>query len=420
MHIEDYEWVLYMHGDLSKKRESEMEAHMESCSQCLAAYVRITTGEKIETERNGTMIPRVWQQAAGRQSMRLATLAAIVLLVFIGVSFTPGGQSAWANIRQSLVTLGNSLTSNFGVEEGSEVITTVDLEGQTHNGVEIKVDQVFIEPDRIFFSIMVASDLIDEEHPYRLGIQALQLKIQGDEIPYVSQTMMFDPYLVSDSKTAENESIPVVIWFMEAELPNDYSQETQVPIQIHIKEMNYWDKHFGGATIIEGPWEFDFSVDGTLLARETRNYPLDLTFHEDDKEYAVQQLSISPVRTRMTVKRVNPLLYGQYEDENGVLRNIYITSINLTGFLIQDENGNEAEIATREYLFTENSDAKFHFSSDPAKNPYTWLKDAEKIVVTPYFVRLEGNTGQPGIKRHHPLNEGIFTIDLTEGGKNEK
>lgn len=420
MHIEDYEWVLYMHGDLSKKRESEMEAHMESCSQCLAAYVRITTGEKIETERNETMTPHVWQQAARRQSMRWSTLAAIVLLVFIGVSFTPGGQIAWANIRQSLVTLGNSLTSNFGVEEGSEVITTIDLEGQTHNGVEIKVDQVFIESDKIFFSIMVASDLIDEERPYNLRRGYTTLKVQGNEIPNVNETMVIDSYEVLESDTAESASTPVVTWFMEADLPNDYSQETQVQIQIHIKEMTYWEKNFVTSTTVEGPWEFDFSVDGTLLAHETMNYPLDMVFHENNNEYAVQQLSISPVRTRMTGKRVNPLLFGQYEDENGVLRSVYSTSINLTGFLIQDENGNEAEITVRDYTISESTDAVFHFFSDPAKNPYNWLKDAEKIVVTPYFVRLEGNTGQTGIKRNHPLNEGVFTIDLTEGGKNEK
>lgn len=418
MHIEDYEWVLYMHGDLSKKRESEMEAHLENCSQCLAAYVRITTGESIEPAVKKSISSQKWKQTGKPRSLRWGVLAALVLLLFIGVSFTPSGQIAWANLRLTLEELGNTLGEVFGVGEKADVITTVDQSPQTHHGIEVKIDQIFIESDKVFYSVLIASDLITE-NKFNLQISNQHLDIEGENIPFVSNNFVLTPPNPTSAKDEDGKPVPVSTWIMQAVTAKDYSGNEAVNVQIRIDEMVYWEKDFGEPSIIKGPWVFDFVVDGTLVTRETREFPLKVQFKEKNDEFEIEQLSISPIRARINVTHLNARLLGSYVDEDGKEIKYYDTSINLTGFLIQDGKGNEAEIATRDYPYSESEESVFEFTSDVADNPYSWLKNADQVTITPYFTRLSGNSGGTGIRRNYPVDGGGFTIQLTKGGQDD-
>jgi hypothetical protein len=160
-------------------------------------------------------------------------------------------------------------------------------------------------------------------------------------------------------------------------------------------------------------------VDGTLVTRETREFPLKVRFKEKKDEFEITQLSISPIRARINVTHLNARLLGSYVDEDGKEIKYYDTSINLTGFLIQDGKGNEAEIATRDYPYSESEESVFEFTSDVADNPYSWLKNADQVTITPYFTRLSGNSGGTGIRRNYPVDGGGFTIQLTKGGQDD-
>ncbi len=419
MHIEDYEWVLYLHGDLSEKRESEMEAHLANCDHCLAAYTKVRTGEEIQLESKVPEKKSFWRLSARPRSLRWAALAAIVLMMFIGVSFTPAGRIAWANFQLTLESLGNSLAEVFGVGEDADVITTVDQMSVKKNGVEIKVDQIFIESDQIYFSVLIASDLIDPEHPYQTQISRHTLVVEGETVPYVADTYMsFDVQMTEDTKGG-GKLIPVITRVMQAPTGSDYSQQKDVSIKITLDDVSYWEKGFTYPKNITGPWEFEFKVDGTRLAKETRDYPLSVSFNDNEKMYEVQHLSVSPIRTVITVSRVNPIINNVYTDENGEEQIFYSTSINLNGFLIQDQAGNETELTTREYLRSEWKTAVYEFTSDPEKNPYGWLKNAESVKVTPYVTSLNWKSDQKGIRRLKPIEDGAFKIEILEGAQDE-
>ena len=45
MQIEAYEWALYLSGQLSERRMSEMEAHLKECDVCLETYAALAAGK---------------------------------------------------------------------------------------------------------------------------------------------------------------------------------------------------------------------------------------------------------------------------------------------------------------------------------------------------------------------------------------
>ena len=421
MHTEDYEWVLYKHGHLSKRREMEIEAHLRCCDRCLAAYTKMMAGEEDQSKSPSERKKSFIQLPVKSNPFRWATLAAIIFVVFIGFSFMPGGKVAWANIRLSIESLGNSLSELFGVESDSPVITTVDQTAIEKEGVEMKIDQIFIETGQIYFSVIIASRFINENMPYSLQIGSSYLEVDEEEASYVTEPSPRTQNQITKTMRDDGMEVPTITLIMQAPMLKDYSQKENVSIKIRFDDVYYYrEEGYGLPQTIIGPWEFNFTVDGTLLARETKQFPLAVTFQENEKIYEVQHLSISPVRTLLRVRRVNPLVISTYLDEQDQEQTVLNTSINLNGFLIQDQEGNQAEITKRETLTTEPGQAVFEFASDPAKNPYNWLKDAESITITPYVTSLGWKSDQRGIRRLKSLADGTFIVELKTGDQDEK
>ncbi len=420
MHIETYEWLLYLHGDLDPGRAAEFEAHLAACDECLAAYVKIAAGEDILPEQAAAIrAPRTATRAVLHR-LRWAGLTAALVLFFILVSVTPPGRTAWASFILSLEKFGNALSDTFQVsEENNGTIETVNQTAVAANGIEIKIDQVFVESDQIYFSMFIASDLIAEENSY-LYLENDSLTLNGEEtsLGYA----WYGPRRggIVPAETQENE-IPVQGMFRIGYPKQDYSQEKNLAVHMTIQSLYHVGLRAG--KYIEGPWEFDFVVDGTQLERQTHTIPLNVSFEEKGRLYALTELRTSPVRTRLTVERVNPTLFSEWvNQESGETERYYSSSTNLQGFVIADDQGNEAEISLLEYdqPFTSEVKVRYFLFSERDDNPYEWLKDADSLSVTPYVSSLDFvDTGVEGIKKNLALES--FRIDLTNGeNHNEK
>ncbi len=114
MHIEDYEWVLYLRGSLSKRRRSEIEAHLLNCDKCLFNYTKYSTGEDI-SDQNRLRTEKPWAKAHPVPLNRWFAMVAAVLILFVAVSFTPQGRIALANFWVSLEKFGDTLSGMFGI-----------------------------------------------------------------------------------------------------------------------------------------------------------------------------------------------------------------------------------------------------------------------------------------------------------------
>ena len=54
MHIEAYEWALYLSGQLSERRMSEMEAHLKECDVCLETYAALAVPFSARSRRSAS------------------------------------------------------------------------------------------------------------------------------------------------------------------------------------------------------------------------------------------------------------------------------------------------------------------------------------------------------------------------------
>lgn len=92
MHIEAYEWALYLKGALSERRMSEIEAHLRSCDRCLEAYAALASGEARLEAAVKPARGSFWRVFANRRRRPVFAMAAAALCVLLVVLSTPGGK----------------------------------------------------------------------------------------------------------------------------------------------------------------------------------------------------------------------------------------------------------------------------------------------------------------------------------------
>ncbi len=260
--------------------------------------------------------------------------------------------------------------------------------------------------------MFIASDLL--EHEFSLQPTKMELYANGEKEP-INLEWSSRRYFKSGE---EGNELPVKEVVLYGNPLKDYSKAESISFHLEIKELYYQTDEY-----IKGPWIFNFETDVQPLAEKTRIIPLKNLIHEKTNNYEAVQLMVSPIRTQIVLNRLNPPVRGKWFDEDGNEKTSYGYDTNIKGFLIRDENGNEADITTGEFRYFEyytKSIIRYNFYSSPTENPYHWLKDAESIEVIPYVSSLDYKADQKGLKKFKPLETDSFIVQLQEGQENEE
>lgn len=390
MHIETYEWGLYLTGQLSERRMSEIEAHLESCDRCLEAYAALASGEARLEAAVKPARGSFWRVFANRRRRPVFAMAAAALCVLLVVLSTPGGKIVWGQFTRTL-------REWFAIQSHPELVETLDVPAVSHHGVEMKLSEVLIEDNRVYFSLLVT---IDPESPIRsIGFRSMPDSLTIGNISFdvvedwrsYSSSMNYDP--------SEKESPSMIVF--HSDIPAQFLDEGLIPMRLVIDGIyahmsdSYEDFY--------GPWRFDFTVDGTKVKELTRVIPLDHEFRDDQSTYHVTELVFSPIRAKISLSRTESLKQ-KYLEIYGSETWVALDYGNLLGFVVKDDSGNQIEISQVES--GHDSELKetefFIFYSNGKNNGWNWLKDAESVTLTPYFITLAGpenNAG--GIARFH-------------------
>ena len=393
MHIEAYEWALYLSGRLSERRMSEMEAHLKECDACLETYAALASGEGAKPARFRFLQPLT----RGRRPV-FGAIAAVCVVFLIFLS-TPTGKIVWAELTQSL-------REWFAVKAHPELIETIDVPAVSHHGIEMKLGEVLIEDNRVYFSVHAT---IDSESPIRsIGFNSMQDSLTIGDVSFDVVEEWRNYSLNSTYVPHVKDSQSMIVF--RSDIPLKFLHDDAISMRLAIDYIQV--RVNNSYETLYGPWQFDFIVDGSKAKELTRTVALDYSFKDNQSEYVVTDFVFSPIRVKIRVQRMMPKekkvikIYKwqtSYADPRG----------NLAGFIIEDDQGNRVEIARAENndFTSDHGKMESFFYSDGNNNGWEWLKDAESVTLTPYIVTLAGIENEAeGIDRFHALES--FEIEL--------
>lgn len=401
MHIEAYEWALYLSGQLSERRMSEMEAHLKECDVCLETYAALAAGERTPDPAEKPARFRFLRSFTRGRRPVFGAIAAVCVVFLIFLS-TPTGKIVWGQVTRTL-------REWFAIQSHPELVEMISAPAVTEDGIEVKLEEVLIEDDWVYLSLSLSTGKPISNETHSIGYLNDGLTINGvgfdlmEEGDYDSQSPANDMRELKSS----------ILIVLRAEVPESYLEGNAIPVTLRINRISDYSVPPGNH--FQGPWVFDFTVDGTRAKELTRRAALDQTFENDGTTFQLEELLVSPIRAKIRLSRTVPRakqVMLLYNGDNWTVDPYG----NLTGFILEDERGNRIEITRpdRNYVMpsgiAQTLDGVF-YSRGSGNNGWEWLKDAKQVTITPVLVTLDGpKKDAAGLERFDALES--FTIEL--------
>ena len=379
-----------------------MNEHLESCDECLESY--LSTLEEpavlapvpipgIQPTRRPLNVNR---NSTGR--IRWASVALLLVFLAILMGFTPQGQVVLAQIRTTLENFGNSLTELFGLPVDSPYVKDVgQIQTITEDDrlvewnaadIDIKLDQVMLEKNSLSYSILVGGNLPMDVTRVRF-YEAIEI---NGERPFQSG---------SGSSEVVSTDGPIVMYHMTFNSDQDLPDTDNIHIKITLYRMDITTQT--KTERVEGPWVFEFDMDGSTLTADTQIYQLSNEFDVNNIHYKPDKLVFSPVRQRLYVRK------ERIADAAGAtFVPVSESRGNLVGFILTTDDGTEIELM---YKNAETDDMGVYLLFETDKNQYEALNQSKTWYLIPYIARKDWKPTLPGVKGYAPFEEAAFTID---------
>ncbi len=394
-HYDDFEWILYRSGLLSKRMMEEMSDHLESCDACLERYlatldvpVPVPAGrparEPIHFQRNSTASRRMrWASAAA--------LIFIFLAILMGI--TPQGQTVLAQIRNRLEDIGNTLTELFGLPEDSPYVQdigqiqtvphTIDSTAPDAQDIDIKLDQILVEKDKLTYAIIVSGNLPQDSD--RVSFEEnLTINDEAIRVWHGSNYRRMLPNVI----------IQYTTWNME-----DFFREAGIyHFELSLSGLTFTDYSWTKKNRIKGSWVFEFDIDTHNLVENSAIYPIAKEFELDNLRYSIDELIINPIRQSLTVRKYDGHLLKP-EPENWE---------KLAIFQLITDDGSEFLLTMKN--LQSDKDGNTVYSFEIQDNAYEQLKNASSFQLVPYVTPSASNRVKFDLDGTEPLNDGMVTI----------
>ncbi len=293
-----------------------------------------------------------------------------------------------------------TLADWFGIEDDQGLIQKLDVPAVSDQGVEMKLNEILIEGSRVYLGLTMISDRIVASHSLQIGEMKDGLRI-GDET-FTLQEGTFSALTDVYSDGAYDGKASIVLF---ADVSSELLAADEISMTLTIDKIHY-SSDSGFPEELNGEWAFDFLADGTIAKELTRRAALDHEFVGNRKPYTATEMIVSPIQTRIGIRRNVP---GEYEFKNVDVTSghlIYYEEGDLLGFIIEDTHGNriEASEPDNNRRKTDPDVIEFDFFTKPGHSGWEWLKDAKVVKVTPYVATLAGpENDAEGIARYHAL-----------------
>ena len=331
--------------------------------------------------------------------MKIKTIVYPVLLLVLA-AIVAASSAGYAEDGDGL-----SLASWLRTKDDGGMIQTIDLPAVSRQGFDIELQEVLIEDQRVYFSLVIRWDEAADVQSVQIGTIEKGLTIGGESFDLAQDwdLMMRGPLSEETRRPGMRHLVSM------ARLPKDALPDGEIPIRLEIPKLYLTFEASFEQKEIEGPWVFEFTVDGSPMNELTRIVPLNSRIQTGRQLYQAQELVYSPIRARVhlvwdfsdqtaRINRTGNTIFKNFEDRN------------LLGFILKDGAGNQIELTEPDYDYSaQNSDEpltafEFDLYSASLEEDWAWLKDAEDLTLTPYAVTLFGPEREAdGIERYHAL-----------------
>lgn len=308
---------------------------------------------------------------------KLGTIAVALALAIGILGQTNFGKNVYAAAESKISEISYSIGKALGIKGNIEPCANVVDQIVKKNGVEVKLDNVIVDKNELFFSTVTKIDKpmnVDEN------------EMQYDFDIYVNGKML-TTYTGSFFSKAidDSENMFFHIYSINNEAI-DATKDMDIKIVLH-------DLYYEPEKCINGKWTFEFTANGTELAADTYVFPLNYSFNIGKQNYNLKEFRWNPVNKKIIgTTKGNPAYY-------------YIV---LEG---HDDLGNKVIFNSSSEIYNEDSDSTdLTFEHD---DYYGELSKATSITLTPYVSKPVPIGGDEESDEYKPKQVGEeFTIFL--------
>ncbi|WP_353093970.1 DUF5643 domain-containing protein [Tissierella praeacuta] len=221
---------------------------------------------------------------------KLGNIAAVLILSIGALSQTDFGKNVYAITESKISEISSyiisySIENTLGVRKNIESYSNAVNQIVKHNGIGIKLTDVFIDKDELILCIF-----LNANEPIENSILTRHIFINGKKV---------NPPVISSRVT----KIVNYKTMAKVEFINIKNIELKEDINIKVIFDNLQYSTGDSKKEIEGKWEFEFTANGKNLLENTHTSALDYSFYIDNKKYMLEEFRYNPVNQKIHGKR---------------------------------------------------------------------------------------------------------------------
>lgn len=214
---------------------------------------------------------------------------AIAVSLTIGVlSQTHFGEKVCAAAQSKVSEISYSIGKVLNIEKNIESYVKVIGETKEDKGIEVKLDEVIIDKDRIVFNT-----IYNTTKPVNGAyFKNVDFFINGKKIDHFSSS-------IKSGSLDENDTL---FYSLNTYKVEGIHEMEDIEIKLVLKDLEYYIEENGKEEIEEikkSKWDFEFTANGKELALETKSLSIDYTFNienTDNHIFKLKELEYNPIR----------------------------------------------------------------------------------------------------------------------------
>lgn len=264
-----------------------------------------------------------------------------------------------------------SLSELYNLPADNPYINQIQFTQQVDEGIELTLAEVVLDQDHLIYSLILSGDIPANSTNFYLN----------GEILCDGEPCSFD---LGPNWIVPSEGIPpALMGVADSEIfsfeANPVGDQFQVKMTItEIEIISQVDPENSESSIrsyfIQGPWFFEFAVDGSAVTEKTTRYQLDSQFSVNGSDYELKELVISPLSQRIRLissGEMNLIEYITIQPDDG-------EEIPLS--LRSTQSGYQDTVSTSMYEIVQSMDKE-----RPLGNYFAEMDQAEKLTITPWL-----------------------------------
>lgn len=218
---------------------------------------------------------------------KVASMAAALILGLAIFSQTNLGKEVYAIAESKVSQISYSIGKALGLNKNIEPYTNVVGEVKEDNGIEVKLEEVIVDKDRIIFNTIFNTTRPVEN----VRFKDIKVYINGEKVDFSGSNMRF-------SSLDDTDTLFSFLCYYDVK---GIEQMEDLEIKLELEDLKYYIGDFEG--IEEGKWEFEFTANGKELAVETHSISFDYTFEINNQRFTLNKFEYNPVSQKIIGKR---------------------------------------------------------------------------------------------------------------------